>query len=231
MRVLVVEDDLENAAFINECLAKLGHVVDLCTNYADGLTSALEKKHEVIVIDRMLPDRDGIYLVKAMRKAQVNTPILFLTNLSGINDRVDGLEAGGDDYLVKPFAAMEFLARLLALTRRQTLGDRVSVLCAGDLEMDLIKRTVRRGETRIDLLPREFELLEYLLRNEGRVVTRTMLLENVWDFHFDPQTNIVETHISRLRAKVDRGFSSELIHTVRGSGYSLSVSHQTDPDR
>jgi two-component system, OmpR family, response regulator len=224
MKVLIVEDDQENASFIAEYLVELGHTVDLAGNCNDGLLLIREKKHDVVVLDRMLPDRDGLYLVRTLRETGVNTPVLFLSNLAGIDDRVEGLEAGGDDYLIKPFAATEFTARLMALARRSSRNDRATVLAVGDLEMDLIQRTVRRGGNQIDLLPREFQLLEYLLRNEGRVVTRTMLLESVWDFHFDPKTNIVETHISRLRAKVDRGRSPGLIHTVRGNGYLLSAS-------
>jgi two-component system OmpR family response regulator len=159
--------------------------------------------------------------VKTMRGAGVKTPVLFLTTLGGIDDRVAGLEAGGDDYLVKPFAFAELLARLNALARRPAMASAETVLRVADLEMDLLKRTVARAGRRIDLQPQEFRLLEYLLRNAGRVVTRTMLLEKVWEFHFDPQTTVVETHISRLRGKIDRGFDCELIHTVRGSGYSL----------
>jgi two-component system OmpR family response regulator len=169
----------------------------------------------------MLPFLDGLSVVKAMRAAGVATPVLFLTNLSGLDDRVEGLDAGGDDYLVKPFAFTELLARLAALARRPPLADERTVLTIDDLEMDLIRRTVRRGGQMIELLPREFQLLEFLMRSEGRVVTRTMLLEGVWDFHFDPKTNIVETHMSRLRAKIDRGRKSALIHTLRGVGYAL----------
>jgi two-component system OmpR family response regulator len=156
-----------------------------------------------------------------LREAGVATPVLFLTNLSGVGDRVEGLEAGGDDYLVKPFALDELAARLAALARRPTLGAQATILKIADLEMDLIARTVRRGGEAIDLQPREFELLEYLMRSEGRIVTRKMLLEQVWDFQFDPRTNIVETHVSRLRAKIDRGKGAPLLHTVRGAGYAL----------
>jgi two-component system OmpR family response regulator len=180
-----------------------------------------EARYDVVVVDRMLPELDGLSLVKAMRAAGVSTPALFLTNLSGIDDRVEGLEAGGDDYLVKPFAFTELMARLSALARRPTLGAEPTVLAVLDLEMDLIRRTVRRGGQPIDLQPREFQLLEFLMRSEGRVLTRSMLLEKVWDFHFDTRTNIVETHISRLRAKVDRGQAVPLIQTLRGVGYSL----------
>ncbi len=224
MKILIVEDDREGAAFLRERLEALGHGVDVALSGPEGLFQASEARYDAIVLDRMLPELDGVSLVKMLRRAGVATPVLFLTNLSGIDDRVEGLEAGGDDYLVKPFAFSEFLARVVALARRPPPSEQRTVLAVADLEMDLIKRTVRRAGASIDLQPREFQLLEYLLRNEGRVVTRTMLLENVWEFHFDPKTNIVETHISRLRAKVDRGQAVELIRTVRGAGYSLRVS-------
>ncbi len=224
MKILIVEDDSENAAFLRERLAELGHGVEVAANGREGLFQASEARHDVIVLDRMLPELDGVGLARMLRRAGVATPVLFLTNLSGIDDRVEGLEAGGDDYLVKPFAFSEFLARVVALARRPPPSEQRTVLAVADLEMDLIKRTVRRAGAPVALHPREFRLLEYLLRHEGRVVTRTMLLEHVWDFHFDPRTNIVETHISRLRAKVDRGQAVELIRTVRGAGYSLRVS-------
>jgi two-component system OmpR family response regulator len=224
VKILIVEDDRENASFLRDRLEELGHAVAVAANGREGLFLVAEAKHDVIVLDRMLPELDGVGLVRMLRRAGVATPVLFLTNLSGIDDRVEGLEAGGDDYLVKPFAFPEFLARVIALARRPPLTDDRTVLTIADLEMDLIKRTVRRAGAPIDLQPREFQLLEYLLRNEGRVVTRTMLLEHVWDFHFDPKTNIVETHISRLRSKIDRGQAVELIHTLRGAGYSLRVS-------
>lgn len=221
MRVLVIEDDKDTGAYVKKGLEQHGHVVDLAPNGRDGLFLAAGEKYDVIVVDRMLPGLDGLNLVKTIRGAGVMTPVLFLTTMSGVDDRVEGLEAGGDDYLVKPFAFAELLARVNALARRPAMEAVETVLRAGDLEMDLIKRSVTRGNQPIELQPREFLLLEYLMRHVDRVVTRTMLLENVWDFHFDPKTNIVETHISRLRAKVDRGHSIELIHTVRGSGYCL----------
>jgi len=183
----------------------------------------MAEEYDVIILDRLLPDGDGIELVKQLRHHRKDTPVLFLTNLSGIDERVRGLEAGGDDYLVKPFALSEFMARLLALARRASVKELRAFLSAGGVEMDLIKRQVRRDGNEIELQPREFQLLEYLMRNEGRTVTRTMLLENVWDFHFEPNTNIVETHISRLRAKVDRGHANELIQTMRGVGYSFGA--------
>jgi len=182
---------------------------------------AINGGYDVMIVDRMLPGLDGLGIVKAARAANISTPALFLSTLGGIDDRVTGLNAGGDDYLVKPFAFAELLARVNALGRRPNLNAQATVLQVGDLKMDLLKRRVVRGGKPIDLQHREFRLLEYLMQNAGRVVTRTMLLEAVWDFHFDPQTTVVETHISRLRAKVDRGFDQELIRTVRGAGYCL----------
>jgi two-component system, OmpR family, response regulator len=221
MKVLVVEDDAETADYIVNGLSAHGHVVDHAGNGPDGLFLAGAGGYEVAVVDRMLPGLDGLSLVKALRNDGVGTAVLFLTNLDGIDDRVEGLEAGGDDYLVKPFAFSELLARVNALGRRPAKAATETVLQAGDLEMDLLKRWVARAGKVIELQPREFKLLECLMRHAGRVVTRTMLLEMVWDFHFDPKTNIVETHMSRLRAKVDRGFDCQLIHTVRGAGYLL----------
>ena len=221
MRILIVEDDEENAAFVRKEMADLGHRVDWAPAGYEGLSLATAGGYDAIVLDRMLPQLDGVSLVRTLRAGGVATPVLFLTHLSGIDDRVEGLDAGGDDYLVKPFAFSELLAQLGALTRRRPLANEPTVLAVEDLEMDLIRRVVRRAGQTIDLQPREFKLLEYLIRAEGRIVTRTMLLEKVWDFHFDPRTNIVETHISRLRAKVDRGRTTPLIHTVRGAGYSL----------
>jgi len=219
MNILVIEDDSETAALIREALAGQSHVVDLVADGSSGLSLATAGNYDVAIVDRMLPGLDGLSLVKALRAHGTPSAVLFLTNLDGIDDRVEGLEAGGDDYLVKPFAMAELLARVNALGRRPSTSE--TVLRVGGLELDLVKRgVVRQGRT-IDLQPREFELLECLMRHAGRIVTRTMLLEMVWDFHFDPKTNIVETHISRLRAKVDRGFDCDLIHTVRGSGYSL----------
>lgn len=221
MKVLVIEDDKDTGAYVKSSLEEHGHVVDLAINGRDGLFLAAGEKYEVMIVDRMLPGLDGLNLVKTIRGAGVRTPVLFLTTMAGVDDRVEGLEAGGDDYLVKPFAFAELLARVNALARRPAITAVETVLRVGDLEMDLIKRRVTRGNRSIELQPREFLLLEYLMRHTDRVVTRTMLLENVWEFHFDPKTNIVETHISRLRGKVDRGHSIELIHTVRGSGYCL----------
>ena len=223
MKILVVEDDAGTADFIAAGLEARGHEATVATDGREGFSRASADRFDVVVLDRMLPQLDGLSVVALMRAEGVSTPVLFLTNLSGIDDRVDGLEAGGDDYLVKPFAFEELMARLTALARRPTLGSSPTVLKAGDLEMDLVARTVRRGGEDIDLQPREFRLLEFLLRSEGRVVTRKMLLEQVWEFHFDPKTNIVETHISRLRTKIDRGREVSLIQTVRGAGYTLRV--------
>jgi two-component system OmpR family response regulator len=223
MRVLVVEDDEDTATFLCQGLRQRGHEIELAKTGREGLALALTARFDVIALDRMLPEIDGLGVVSALRSSGVSTPVLFLTNLSGIDDRVDGLEAGGDDYLVKPFAFEELMARLNALARRPTLGAPIAELRAGDLEMNLIARTVRRSGEEIVLQPREFRLLEFLLRSEGRVATRKMLLEQVWDFHFDPRTNIVETHISRLRTKIDRGREPSLIQTIRGLGYSLRV--------
>jgi two-component system OmpR family response regulator len=220
MKVLLVEDDAETAAYVADGLREYGHVVDHAATGPDGLQLATGHPHDVLIIDRMLPGLDGLAIVKAVRSAGLRAPILLLTTMGGIDDRVEGLESGADDYLVKPFAFAELLARTNALARRP-VNTVETTLRVADLEMDLVKRTVTRDARRIVLQPREFQLLEYLMRNTGRVVTRTMLLEHVWDFHFDPRTNIVETHMSRLRGKVDRDFNVELILTIRGSGYSL----------
>ncbi len=226
MRVLVIEDDVETAAFILRGLHEHGHLADHAADGQDGLMMAGGGSHDVLVVDRMLPGIDGIGLVRTLRGAGVKAPVLFLTALRGVGDRVLGLEAGGDDYMVKPFAFAELLARLHALHRRPPLSDVPTSLRVADLELDLLKRTVTRAGERVELQPREFRLLEFLVRHADRVVTRTMLLEGVWDFHFDPRTNIVETHISRLRGKISRGGAEpELIHTVRGSGYALRAAN------
>ncbi len=222
MKILVIEDDQETASYLIRGLREHGHVADLAATGQDGLFLAAGGEHDVLVVDRMLPGLDGLGLVRAMRETGIKTPVLFLTALGGVGDRVKGLEAGGDDYLVKPFAFAELLARLQALARRPPLSGAPTQLCLADLELDLLRRTVTRGGERVELQPREFRLLEFLLRHADRVVTRTMLLAGVWDFHFDPKTNIVETHVSRLRSKLSRaGRDPELIHTVRGSGYIL----------
>ncbi len=222
MRVLLIEDDRETAAYVATGLTEEGHTVDHLTDGREGAVQAAGEVYDVVIVDRMLPGLDGLSLVKNLRGAGGRVPILFLTALGGIDDRVEGLDAGGDDYLVKPFAFSELLARINALARRPHIKDEETKLKIADLEMDLISRKVTRGGVEIDLQPREFRLLEVLMRNKGRVITRTMLLERVWSFHFDPKTSVVETHISRLRGKIDKPFAKELIHTVRGSGYSLN---------
>lgn len=221
MRILVIEDDRQTADYVARGFSEGGHVVNALADGRDALTHALHESYDVIVVDRMLPGLDGLSFVKALRAAGDQTPILFLTAVGGLDDRVDGLEAGGDDYLVKPFAFVELMARVNALARRPPAQPEKTVLRVGDLELDLVRRTCRRADQTIELQPREFLLLETLMRNEGRVLTRTMLLERVWDFHFDPQTSVVETHVSRLRAKIDRPFDKPLLHTIRNTGYSL----------
>jgi two-component system, OmpR family, response regulator len=223
MKVLLIEDDEATSAYIARGLREQGHVVDLAHTGRDGLFLATEGGHDVLIVDRMLPGLNGIGLVRTLRETGVKAPVLFLTALGGVGDRVRGLEAGGDDYLVKPFAFAELLARINALARRPPLNDTPTVLRAGDLEMDLLKRTVLRSGKPVELQAREFQLLEFLMRNADRIVTRTMLLEAIWDFHFDPKTNIVETHMSRLRSKLSQYGGAELIHTVRGAGYALRV--------
>ncbi|WP_072378345.1 response regulator transcription factor [Hyphomicrobium sp. NDB2Meth4] len=221
MRILVVEDDNDTSNYISQGFCEEGHVVETLTDGRDGLTQAMGEAYDVLVVDRMLPGLDGLSLVRALRAVGNKVPVIFLTSLGGVDDRVDGLNVGGDDYLVKPFAFSELLARVNALARRPHLKDTDTVLRVGDLEMDLIARSVTRAGDTIELQPREFRLLEVLMRNKGRVLTRTMLLERVWSFHFEPRTSVVETHISRLRTKIDRPYGSELIHTVRGSGYTM----------
>jgi two-component system OmpR family response regulator len=224
MKILLIEDDPHTSAYVAKGLREHGHVVDHSDNGRDGLLRAAGGGHDVLIIDRMLPGLDGLAIVKTIRAAGTRSPVLLLTTLGGVNDRVDGLEAGADDYLTKPFAFAELLARVNALARRPPMAEEATILRVADLEMNRLKRTVTRGGTQIELQPQEFRLLEYLMRNAGQVVTRTMLLENVWEFHFDPRTSVVETHISRLRAKIDRDFDEELLQTVRGSGYSLGDS-------
>lgn len=221
MKILIVEDDSEIADFIAKGFEQDGHLVSRADNGKDGFLLALDGDFDVMVVDRMLPGLDGTSLVRAVRGAGNKTPILFLSALDGVNDRVEGLQAGADDYLVKPFAFSELSARIAALLRRPPLQSEQTKMVVGDLEVDLIRHRVTREGRLINLQPKEFRLLEYFIRNSGRVLTRTMLLEDVWDFHFDPHTNVVETHISRLRNKVDKPFDKPLIHTVRGAGYSL----------
>jgi two-component system OmpR family response regulator len=223
MKILLVEDDKTTGEYISNGLREEGHTVDWLQNGKDGLIQATIHDYDVMIIDRMLPGLDGISLVKTLRGAGNLSPVLLLTSLNGVDDRIDGLNAGADDYLGKPFSFGELSARLNALGRRPQVLEKESVLKAGDLKMDLIGRKVTRQDEVIELLPREFSLLETLLKRKGRVQTRTMLLEAVWDISFDPQTNVVETHISRLRAKIDKPFDTEIIKTVRGVGYRIDA--------
>jgi len=223
MKILVVEDDRQTAEYLAKGLRQEGHVVVVADNGRDGLLHAAGEKYDVMIIDRMLPGLDGLSVVKTARGAGVKTPILLLTTLGGIDDRVEGLEAGGDDYLVKPYAFPELIARIEALARRRETGSVQTLLKVGELEMDLIGRTVHRQGKEIDLQPREFQLLEFMMRHAGQSVTRTMLLEKVWHYHFDPQTNVIDVHISRLRSKIDKGFDRPMLQTVRGAGYRLDA--------
>ena len=228
MRILVIEDEAEVAAYLTKGLREHGYTVETAVDGKDGLFLALYETFDAMIVDRMLPNVDGLSIVRSVRQANIATPMLILSALGQVDDRVAGLREGGDDYLVKPFAFSELIARLDALLRRQTPTASQTRLAVGDLEMDLLARTVQRAGQEIDLKPREFSLLEYLMRHAGRVVTRTMLLEHVWDYHFDPQTNVIDVHISRLRQKVDRGFEHEMLQTVRGAGYTLRAPDQVD---
>lgn len=221
MNILLVEDDTATASFIQKGLNEQGYIVDHAADGEDGLHLGMNTPYDVMIIDRMLPGIDGLSIIRTLRKQNITTPVLILSALGEVDNRVEGLRAGGDDYLVKPYAFSELHARLLALLRRAQPVQEQTVLRLANLEMDLMKRQVKRGDTVINLQPREFTLLEYLLRNTGQVVTRTMLLEKVWDYHFDPQTNVIDVHISRLRGKIDRDFDPPLLHTIRGAGYML----------
>jgi two-component system OmpR family response regulator len=222
MRILLVEDDPTVAGFVAKGLREAGHVVEHADNGRDGLFLAASETFDTIILDRMLPGGiDGIRLLETLRSQNNATPVLVLSALSQVDDRVAGLKAGGDDYLTKPFAFSELLAREEALTRRGKNDGPQTKLIVGDLEMDLLSRMVRRAGQKIDLQPREFRLLEYLMRHAGQVVTRTMLLEGVWDYHFDPQTNVIDVHVSRLRQKIDKPYPTPLIHTIRNAGYML----------
>ena len=222
--MLLIEDDTQTASFIQKGLAESGHVADHADNGEDGYHMAITGQYEVLIIDRMLPRLDGLEVIRRLREQQIKTPLLILSALGDVDDRVEGLRAGGDDYLIKPYAFSELLARLQALVRRASPAQEQTLLRVHDLQMDLIKHTVTRAGKTIHLQPREFTLLEYLMRHATEVVTRTMLLENVWDYHFDPQTNVIDVHISRLRVNIDRDFDEQLLHTVRGAGYSLHAS-------
>ena len=221
MRILLIEDDAETADYIAKGLTEQGHLIARAGDGNDALLAAMSETFDLLIVDRMIPGLDGLKLVRTLRSAGHEAPVLFLTALDGVEDRVCGLNAGGDDYLVKPFAFSELAARVAALGRRPRTTMAETILRVFDLELDLLGRLVRRQSELIELQPREFRLLEYMMRHAGQVVTRTMLLEHVWDLHFDPRTNVVETHISRLRSKIDKGFGPELIHTVRGAGYCI----------
>lgn len=221
MRILVIEDDLEAAAYVVKGLRESGHIVDHASDGEEGLTFALSGSFDVLIVDRMLPKRDGLSVVSTLRQEKIRTPALFLSALGEVDDRIMGLKAGGDDYLTKPYAFAELLARIEVLVRRSNPEQVRTRLQVGDLEVDLLARKVSRDGQEIDLQPREFRLLEYLMKHADQVVTRTMLLENVWEYHFDPQTNVIDVHISRLRAKIDKNFKQPLLHTIRGAGYSL----------
>ena len=221
MRVLMIEDDAEAAEYMMKGLREGGYKADLAQDGEDGLAMAREGSYDVMIVDRMLPRLDGLSVVQRLRADDDKTPVLFLSALGEVDDRVKGLRAGGDDYLVKPYAFAELLARIEALGRRGPPDPVATSFKVGDLEIDLLSRRASRAGRSIDLQPREFHLLEYLMRHAGQVVTRAMLLENVWEYHFDPQTNVIDVHISRLRSKIDRDFRTPLLHTVRGAGYCL----------
>ena len=221
MRLLIVEDDRDAADYIVRAFAEVGHVADRAGDGEEGLALALDGKYDVLIVDRMLPKRDGLSLINALRAKGIDTPVLILSALGQVDDRVQGLRAGGDDYLPKPYSFSELLARVEVLARRRSGRSEETVYRVGDLELDRLSHQVKRGTDDIDLQPREFRLLEYLMKHAGQVVTRTMLLENVWDYHFDPQTNVIDVHVSRLRSKIDKGFERPLLHTIRGAGYMI----------
>jgi two-component system OmpR family response regulator len=221
MRILVIEDDRDAASWLIKGLTEAGHIADHAANGEDGLNMAREKVHDVLIVDRMLPKLDGLTLIRRLREEDVHAPVLILSALGDVDEKVKGLRAGGDDYLAKPYSFAELLARVEGLARRTSAEPQQTKLNVLDLEMNLLTRTVTRAGKPIPLQPREFKLLEYLMRNAGHVVTRTMLLENVWDYHFDPQTNVIDVHISRLRTKIDKGFPEPMLQTVRGAGYMI----------
>jgi two-component system, OmpR family, response regulator len=221
MHILLVEDDLEAAQYLEKGLRESGYTAEHSADGRDGLFRATEGRYDLIIADRMLPHLDGLAMLSALRQKGIKTPVLILSALGTVDDRVQGLRAGGDDYLTKPFAFSELLARVEALMRRRPATSEVTRIRVADLELDLLARRASRAGREIDLTAKEFQLLEFLMRRAGQVVTRTMLLEGVWDLHFDPQTNLIDVHMSRLRQAVDRGFDKALIHTVRGAGYTL----------
>ena len=221
MRILIIEDDREAASYLVKAFKEAGHVADHAADGEDGLAMAADGPYDVLIVDRMLPRKDGLTVIAELRAAGRDTPVLILSALGQVDDRVKGLRAGGDDYLPKPYSFSELLARVEVLSRRRAAGTPETGYRVGDLELDRLSHRVARGGEEIVLQPREFRLLEYLMKNAGQVVTRTMLLEHVWDYHFDPQTNVIDVHVSRLRSKVDRGFEKPLIHTIRGAGYTV----------
>ena len=221
MKILLIEDDLSTLNFIKKGLKESGHIVDAFSNGNDGLDAAYLGEHDVIILDRMLPEIDGLTIVTKIRNNKITTPVLFLSALGEVNDRVKGLKAGGDDYLTKPFSFSELIARVEALNRRQNPKSEIDILKADDLLLNKKTRKVTRKSVLINLQPQEFKLLEVLMENSNEVITRTMLLEKVWDLHFDPQTNIIDVHISRLRKKIDKDHDVQLLHTIRGAGYSI----------
>jgi two-component system OmpR family response regulator len=223
MRILIVEDDLQAAETMDRHLTEVGHTCTRAADGEDGLAAARGGEFDVMIVDRMMPRMDGVELIQTLRREGDQTPVLFLSALGEVGDRVAGLQAGGDDYLVKPYAFAELTARVDALARRRETGSVQTLLRVGELEMDLIGRTVTRQGKDIDLQPREFQLLEFMMRHAGQSVTRTMLLEKVWEYHFDPQTNVIDVHISRLRSKIDKGFDRAMLQTVRGAGYRLEA--------
>lgn len=223
MKILVIEDDREAAAYLQKAFAEAGHTVHVATDGDTGFARAESGDYDVLVVDRMLPKRNGISVIEGLRAGGNETPVLILSALGEVDDRVTGLRAGSDDYLTKPYAFSELLARVEVLNRRSSAKDVETVYRVGDLELDRLAHSVSRAGTEIALQPREFRLLEYLMRHAGQVVTRTMLLENVWDYHFDPQTNVIDVHISRLRGKIEKDFDGPVLHTVRGAGYVLKT--------
>ena len=221
MKILIIEDDLDAASYLVKAFREAGHTTEHASDGESGLFMATENGHDVVVVDRMLPRRDGLSVISEMRKRGVNTPVLILSALGQVDDRVTGLRAGGDDYLPKPYSFTELLARVEVLGRRRGSPEQDMVYKVGDLELDRLSHDVRRAGKEILLQPREYRLLEYLMKNAGQVVTRTMLLENVWDYHFDPQTNVIDVHVSRLRSKIEKDFDRPLLRTVRGAGYMI----------
>ena len=221
MRLLIVEDDHDAADYLVKALREVGHVADVAHDGEEGLSLGLDGDYDVLIVDRMLPRRDGLSLIGALRAKKIETPVLILSALGQVDDRIKGLRAGGDDYLPKPYSFSELLARVEVRSPRRGGRAEETVYRVADLELDRLSHNVMRGGSEIMLQPREFRLLEYLMKHAGQVVTRTMLLENVWDYHFDPQTNVIDVHISRLRSKIDKGYAQPLLHTVRGAGYMI----------